>query len=126
MDALPDALPDAFLKSDVDLLPLQVPPRLYGVSLPTEQLNELRVIWFVLAMGCRRKRAPPEASYSGEIACTRLQRWREAESGSGVITTPNICRPVASSSVPLHQASRQVGASLTTENRPDFPVFPDL
>jgi len=71
-------LPDAFLKSVVGLLPVQAPPGPKGGRKPIEHAVVLKVIWFVLTVGCRWKDVPPELGCSGETARTRLQQWQEA------------------------------------------------
>lgn len=74
MDA---CLPDAFLKSVVTLLPVQAPPGPRGGRPPIEHAVVLRVIWFVLTVGCRWKDIPPEMGCSGETARTRLKQWQD-------------------------------------------------
>lgn len=71
-------LPDALLKSVVGFLPVQAPPGSTGGRRPIEHAVVLRVIWFVLTVGCRWKDVPPEMGCSGETARTRLQQWQEA------------------------------------------------
>ncbi len=71
-------LPDAPLKSVVDLLPTQVPPGPQGGRPPIDHATVLNVIWFVLTVGCRRKDVPPELGCSGETARMRLNCWQEA------------------------------------------------
>ena len=53
-------LPDAFLKSVVELLPTQGPPGPQGGRPEIEHAVAVRVIWFVLTVGCRRKWTVPE------------------------------------------------------------------
>ena len=67
-------LPDAFLKCVVGLLPAQGPPRPQGGRKPIEHAIVLKVIWFVLTVGCRWKDVPPEMGCSGETARTRPKR----------------------------------------------------
>ena len=64
-------LPDAFLKSVVELLPAQEPPGPLGGRPEIEHAVAVRVIWFVLTVGCRWKDVPPEMGCSGETARTR-------------------------------------------------------
>lgn len=71
-------LPDAFLKSVVELLPAQVLPGPQGDRPQTRHDVVMRVIWFVLTVGCRRKDVPREMGCSGETAHTRLKLWQEA------------------------------------------------
>ena len=71
-------LPDAFLKSVVELLPRQVPPGPQGGRPLIDHATALKVIWFVLTVGCRWKVVPPELGCSGETARMRLKRWQEA------------------------------------------------
>ena len=70
-------LPDAFLKSVVDLLPAQAPPGPQGGRPPVAHATVLKVIWFVLTVGCRWKDVPPELGCSRETARMRLKRWQE-------------------------------------------------
>ena len=70
-------LPDAFLKSVVDLLPAQAPPGPQGGRPPVAHATVLKVIWFVLRVGCRWKDVRPELGCSGETARMRLKRWQE-------------------------------------------------
>jgi transposase len=79
MERIMDArLPDAFLKSVVELLPAQAPRGPQGGRPPIEPAIVLRVIWFVLTVGCRWKDVPRELGCSGETARMRLKRWEEA------------------------------------------------
>lgn len=71
-------LPDAFLKSVAHLLPVQAQPGLMGGRPPIEHAVVLRVIWFVLTVGCRWKDVPTQMGCSGETARTRLKGWQEA------------------------------------------------
>ena len=71
-------LPDAFLKSVVELLPAQAPPGPQGGRPEIPHHVVVRVIWFVLTVGCRWKDVPPEMGCSGETARTRLKLWQEA------------------------------------------------
>jgi transposase len=75
MDA---CLPDAFLKCVVELLPVQAPPGPQGGRPQIPHHVVVRVIWFVLTVGCRWKDVPPEMGCSGETARTRLKLWQEA------------------------------------------------
>ena len=71
-------LPDAFLKSVVELLPVQAPPGPQGGRPEIRHDVVVRVIWFVLTVGCRWKDVPREMGCSGETARTRLKLWQEA------------------------------------------------
>ena len=65
-------LPDAFLEYVVQLLPPQVSPGSQGGRPPIKHVVALRVIWFVLTVGCRWRDVPKELGCSGETARTRL------------------------------------------------------
>lgn len=71
-------LPDEFLKSVVDVLPQQAPPGPLGGRRAIPHEVVLRVIWFVLTVGCRWKDVPSELGCSGETARMRLKSWQEA------------------------------------------------
>lgn len=70
-------LPDEFLKSVVELLPVQAAPGPRGGRRPIAHAVVLQVIWFVLTVGCRWKDIPPELGCSGETARMRLKHWQE-------------------------------------------------
>lgn len=71
-------LPDAFLEYVVQLLPPQVSPGCQGGRPPIEHAVALRVIWFVLTVGCRWRDVPKELGCSGETVRTRLREWEHA------------------------------------------------
>ena len=71
-------LPDAFLEYVVQLLPPQVSPGSQGGRPPIKHVVALRVIWFVLTVGCRWRDVPKELGCSGETARTRLREWKHA------------------------------------------------
>jgi transposase len=61
-----------------DLLPPQAPRRPQGGRRAIDSVVVLRVIWFVLTVGCRWKDVPVEFNCSGETARTRLREWERA------------------------------------------------
>ena len=71
-------LPDEFYDYVKHLLPAQSPPGPNGGRPPIEHAVTLKVIWFVLTVGCRWKDVPPEMGCCGETARTRLQQWQQA------------------------------------------------
>ena len=77
-------LPDDFYEDVKDLLPAQPTPGPQGGRPPTDhftvldQFTVLKVIWFVLTVGCRWKDVPQELGCCGETARTRLRDWEEA------------------------------------------------
>ncbi len=74
MDARwPDAMYD-FVK---DLLPPQAAPGPQGGRRPIDHFTVLKVIWFVMTVGCRWKDVVSEFGCSGETARTRLRSWQE-------------------------------------------------
>ncbi len=62
----------------VSFLPPQAAPRPQGGRRPIDHATVLKVIWFVLTVGCRWKDVPQEMGCSGETARTRLKLWEEA------------------------------------------------
>ena len=71
-------LPDAFLNYVVSFLPPQAAPGPQGGRRPIDHATVVKVIWFVLTVGCRWKDVPQEMGCSGETARTRLKLWEEA------------------------------------------------
>lgn len=71
-------LPDGFLKHVVELLPIQASPGPRGGRRPIAHEVVLKVIWYVLTVGCRWKDILPEMGCSGETARLRLKCWQEA------------------------------------------------
>ena len=71
-------LPDAFLNYVVSFLPPQAAPGPQGGRRPIDHATVVKVIWFVLTVGCRWKDVPREMGCSGETARTRLKLWEEA------------------------------------------------
>lgn len=59
-------LPDAFLKSVVDLLPAQAPSGPQGGRPPIDHATVLKMIGFLLTVACRWKDVPRELGCSGE------------------------------------------------------------
>lgn len=59
-------LPDAFCESVVSLLPTQEPPGRRGGRPAIPHAVVLKVIWFVLTVGCRWKDIPREFGCCGE------------------------------------------------------------
>ena len=70
-------LPDAFCESVVSLLPTQEPPGRRGGRPAIPHAVVLKVIWFVLTVGCRWKDIPRELGCCGETARQRLKLWQE-------------------------------------------------
>ena len=72
-------LPDAFLNYVVSFLPLQARPGPQGGRKPIDHSTVVKVIWFVMAVGCRWKDVSIEMGCSSETARTRLKLWQEAK-----------------------------------------------
>lgn len=70
-------LPDAFCESVVSLLPMQELPGRQGGRPAIPHVVVLKVIWFVLTVGCRWKDIPREFGCCGETARRRLKHWQE-------------------------------------------------
>jgi len=70
-------LPDAFCESVVSLLATQEPPGRQGGRPAIPHAVVLKVIWFVLTVGCRWKDIPREFGCCGETARRRLKLWQE-------------------------------------------------
>ena len=62
-------LPDAFLNYVVSFLPPQAAPGPQGGRRPIDHATVVKVIWFVLTVGCRWKDVPRE------IRSNRRQTW---------------------------------------------------
>lgn len=71
-------LPNAFFDCVTDLLPTQPKPGPQGGRPRIDNLTVVRVIWFVLTVGCRWKDVPRELGCSGETARSRLKDWQQA------------------------------------------------
>jgi transposase len=71
-------MPEEFYESVVVYLPEQNEPGPKGGRRPIRHHTVLKVIWFVLATGCRWKDVPIELGCCGETARTRLQEWEQA------------------------------------------------
>lgn len=70
-------LPDAICQSVVSLLPVQSPPGPLGGRPPVPHAVVLKVIWFVLTVGCRWRDIPKSMGCCGELARQRLAVWQE-------------------------------------------------
>ena len=70
-------LPDAFCEFVVSLLPTQEPPGRRGGRPAIPHAVVLKVIWFVLTVGCRWKDIPREFGCYEETARRRLKHWQE-------------------------------------------------
>ncbi len=70
-------LPDAFCESVVAFLPTQEPLGRQGGRPAVPHAVVLKVIWFVLTVGCRWKDVPREFGCCGETARRRLKLWPE-------------------------------------------------
>ncbi len=71
-------LPDEIYHCVRELLPPQPMPGPQGGRRPIDSFIVLKVIWFVLTVGCRWRDVPKEFGCSGETARTRLKQWQEA------------------------------------------------
>ena len=70
-------LPDEFYDLVAHHLPPEQPIGLHGGRPRVSHRIALKVIWFVLASGCRWEDVPPEMGCSGRTAQRRLRRWEE-------------------------------------------------
>lgn len=70
-------LPDAICQLAMELLPPQSPPGRWGGRPQIANQTVLKVIWFVLTVGCRWRDVPREMGCSGETARLRLAYWEE-------------------------------------------------
>jgi len=71
-------MPERFYELVRPLLPEEKQPGPDGGRPPIDHYSVLKVIWFVLATGCRWKDVPKEMGCCGETARTRLQAWERA------------------------------------------------
>ena len=71
-------LPDGFYDTVAHHLPPEQPPGPRGGRPRITHRVAVRVIWFVLASGCRWEDVPPELGCSGRTAHRRLRDWEEA------------------------------------------------
>ena len=82
-------LPDAFCDSVMSLLPPQALPARQGGRPAIKHAVVLKVIWFVLTVGCRWKDIPPEFGCSGRNCATSPEAMagtrRVAQSSLGTV-----------------------------------------
>jgi transposase len=71
-------MPERFYELAQPLLPPEKAPGPEGGRRRVGHRTVLKVIWFVLATGCRWKDVPREMGCCGETARTRLQAWEQA------------------------------------------------
>jgi transposase len=71
-------MPERFYELACPILPREKEIGPKGGRPPTAHRTVLKVIWFVLATGCRWKEVPHEMGCCGETARTRLQAWESA------------------------------------------------
>jgi transposase len=71
-------MPDEFFETVVHHLPLEQPVGSKGGRPCVGHRVVVRVIWFVLATGCRWEDVPAELGCSGRTAHRRLRAWEEA------------------------------------------------
>src|SRR6266498_2071733 len=70
-------MPDAFYDLAAHHLPPEQPVGPAGGRPPIDHRLTLKVLWFVLATGCRWEDCPAELGCSGRTAHRFLQRWEE-------------------------------------------------
>src|SRR4051794_31196049 len=70
-------MPTAFFKLAAHHLPPEQPAGPGGGRPPVSHRVVLKVLWFVLATGCRWEDVPPELGCSGMTAHRCLRRWEE-------------------------------------------------
>jgi transposase len=70
-------LPDGFYDAVAHHLPPEQPPGPQGGRPRVAHAVVIRVLWFVLATGCRWEDVPRELGCSGRTAHRRLQAWEE-------------------------------------------------
>jgi transposase len=70
-------MPDAFFELAEHHLPPEQIVGPAGGRPPIGHRRILKVLWFVLAAGCRWEDVPPEMGCSGRSAHRFLQRWEE-------------------------------------------------
>src|SRR6476620_10459984 len=70
-------MPSAFFELAEHHLPPEQPVGPVGGRPPVSHRTVMRVIWFVLASGCRWEDVPPELGCSGMTAHRCLRRWEE-------------------------------------------------
>jgi transposase len=70
-------MPTAFFELAAHHLPPEQPAGPEGGRPPVSQRMVMKVLWFVLATGCRWEDVPPELGCSGMTAHRCLRRWEE-------------------------------------------------
>src|SRR3954469_15435480 len=70
-------MPPGFYKLAAHHLPPERPVGPAGGRPVVEHRLVVKVLWFVLASGCRWEDVPPELGYSGRSAQRYFQRWEE-------------------------------------------------
>lgn len=70
-------MPEEFYELVVEYLPPEKQPGPQGGRRPVRHRTVLKVIWFVMATGCRWKDVPLELGCCGETARTRLRDWEQ-------------------------------------------------
>jgi transposase len=70
-------MPEAFFELAAHHLPPEQPVGPAGGRPPIEHRCVVKVLWFVLATGCRWEDVPPELGCSGRSAHRSLRRWEE-------------------------------------------------
>src|SRR5437660_8765911 len=70
-------MPPGFFKLAAHHLPPEQPARQEGGRPPVSHQVVLKVLWFVLATGCRWEDVPPQLGCSGMTAHRYLRRWEE-------------------------------------------------
>src|SRR3954464_3137681 len=70
-------MPEAFCKLAATHLPPGQPVGREGGRPCLDHRDTLKVLWFVLATGCRWEDVPPEMGCSGRTAHRFLRRWEE-------------------------------------------------
>jgi transposase len=70
-------MPDAFFDLAAHHLPPEPVVGPAGGRPPIDHRRVMKVLWFVLATGCRWEDVPPELGCSGRTAHRFLQRWEE-------------------------------------------------
>ena len=70
-------MPEEFFAELEVYLPPEQPVGPQGGRPPIKQWVVMKVIWFVMATGCRWRDVPPEMGCSGRTAQRRLRHWEE-------------------------------------------------
>ena len=98
-------MPDAFFDLAAHHLPPEPAVGPAGGRPPIDHQCILKVLWFVLATGCRWEDVPPELGCSGRTAHRFLQRWEEMGVGTGSTPTCCVCCVRRTSSTPTWSSS---------------------